>query len=125
VQQGILKAFPRADLDVLVVWISMMRADTFKTAQRAAAKFKDRRVKQFFDPRQRAGQAFAKSLGSSDKAAWDFYLFYPIQALWRELPPPPEAFMHQLRDSWADQKCLFERDQLKVKLGETMKMLFS
>ena len=32
--------------------------------------------------------------------------------------------MHQLRDSWADQICLFEKDQLREKLTETMKLIF-
>jgi hypothetical protein len=124
VQYGILKAFPNADLDVLLVWISMMSGDTDEAAQKAAKKFKDKRVKQFYDPQQLAGRAFAKSLGHGDKVAWDIYLFYPRGVRWQDLAPPPEAFMHQLRDSWADQSCLFENRQLGKKLTETMKLLF-
>ena len=71
-----------------------------------------------------AGKAFAGSLGHKDKVAWDIYLFYPEKSMWKELPPQPEAYMHQLRDSWADQSCLFEKDQLRAKLTETMKSLF-
>jgi hypothetical protein len=124
VQYGILRAFPYADLDLLLVWISMMSGDTYEAAQKAEKKFKDKRVKQFYDPQQLAGRAIAKSLGHSDQVAWDIYLFYPGGALWEDLPPPPETFMHQLRDSWADQSCLFEKDQLRSKLTETMKFLF-
>jgi hypothetical protein len=103
----------------------MMSGDTYKAAQKAIKKFKDGRVKQFYDPQQLSGRAFAASLGHRDKVAWDVYLFYPPQTTWGELPPPPEVYMHQLRDSWADQVCLFEKDQLRVKLTETMKLYFS
>ena len=75
----------------------MMSGDTYAAAQKAAKKFKDKRVKQFFDPQQLAGRAFAKSLGHSDQIAWDIYFFYPVGALWQDLPPRPETFMHQLR----------------------------
>jgi hypothetical protein len=102
----------------------MMRGDTYKAAQKAAKKFKDGRVMQFYDPQQLSGQVFAASLGHSDKVAWDVYLFFPPRTAWGGLPPPPEMFMHQLRDSWADQDCLFEKDRLRLKLTETMKSLF-
>jgi len=102
----------------------MMSGDTYKAAQKAVRKFKDRRVKQFYDPQQLSGRAFAASLGHSDKVAWDMYLFYPPRSAWGELPPPPEVFMHPLRNSWADQICLFEKDRLRVKLTETMILYF-
>ncbi len=102
----------------------MMSGDTYEAAQKAAGKFRDKRAKQFYDPQQLAGRAFAKSLGHGDRVAWDIYLFYPPGALWEALPPQPEAFMHQLRDSWADQHRLFEDAQLRAKLTETMKLFF-
>lgn len=124
-RDGILKPFPDADLDVLPVWISMMGSDTCEAAEQAEKKFNDKRARQFYDPQQLAGRAFANSLGHSDQVAWDIYLFYPCGALWRDLPPPPQAYMHQLRDGWPDQSCLFENEQLRSKLAETMKLLFS
>ena len=102
----------------------MMDGDTYEAAQKAASKFKDERVKQFYDPYRLAGKAFAGSLGHDGKVAWDIYLFYPIKLTWKDRPPHPEVFMHQLRDSWADQSCLFEKDLLRVKLAETMKHMF-
>jgi len=102
----------------------MMSGDTAEASQKAAGKLRDARVQQFYDPRQLAGKAMAGSMGYDGKVAWDIYLFYPAGAMRKELPPYPEVFMHQLRDSWADQNCLFEKDQLRVKLSETMKHLF-
>jgi hypothetical protein len=124
VLKGIIKSFPDANMDVLVVWIAMMGGDTYEAAQKAAHTFNDGRVKQFFDPKQIAGRAIADSLGHDGEVAWDFYLFYPVQSTWRELPPAPEVYMHQLRSGWADQSRLFEKSMLKKKLAETMKLLF-
>ena len=102
----------------------MMDGDSYEAAQKAVGKFKDVRVRQFFDPRKTAGKAFSKSLGHDGDVAWDFYLFYPVQSEWQELPPVPQVFMHQLRDSWADQNRLFEKDMLKAELTKTMQLLF-
>jgi hypothetical protein len=119
-----LKPHADADIEILVVWIAMMSGDSYQAAQKAVRKFKDGRVKQFYDPKQLAGKAFAESLGHVDSVAWDFYLFYPVQSEWKELPPVPEVFFHQLPNSWADQKQLFEKNLLKAKLNETMQSLF-
>jgi hypothetical protein len=124
VQKGILKAFPEADIDMLVVWISMMKGDTFDAAQKASGKFRDGRVKQFYDPEQSAGKAVAKSLGHEDRVAWDIYLFYSPESLWGEVPPPPEVYAHQLPDSWADQTRLFEKERLQKELTRTMERFF-
>ena len=102
----------------------MMTADTYESARKAARKFKDTRVKQFYDPKQLSGKAIARGLGHDDRVAWDFYLFYPVQSEWRELPPLPETYFHQLRDGWADEDRLFEKNILKKKLKETMHTLF-
>ena len=102
----------------------MMGNDTYKAAEKAVGKFKDGRVRQFYDPRKAAGKAFSKSLGYDGEVAWDFYLFYSVQSVWQELPPVPEVFMHQLRDGWADQSCLFEKDILKTELTRVMQILF-
>jgi hypothetical protein len=102
----------------------MMKTDSADAAKKALEKFPDRRVKQFFDARQLAGRAIAKSLGHRDEIAWDIYLFYPSGAIWHELPPPPETYMHQLSGGWADQSRLFEGGRLEAKLADTMKLLF-
>jgi hypothetical protein len=124
VLEGILTPFPDADLSVLVIWIPMMQADTVEAARKATAKFPDLRVTQFFDPSRTAGKAFAASLGHEGEVAWDFYFFYTAGAEWRQLPPEPEAWMHQLRGGWADPEYLFEKKSLTKKLAGTMKSLF-
>jgi hypothetical protein len=124
VLEGVLNSFPGADIAVLVVWIPMMRGDTLDAAAKAAGKFGDGRVEQFFDSRSMAGRAVARSLGHEGEVAWDFYLFYPVRASWLELPPVPEIFMHQLRNGWAARDRLFEKEKLMQQLSETMKRFF-
>ena len=102
-----------------------MNEDSFEAAQKAFGKFKDSRIKQFYDQDKLAGKAFARSLKHDGEVAWDFYMFYPVQSIWQELPPAPEIYFHQLRDSWANQTCLFEKNMLVAKLSETMELLFS
>ena len=116
--------FPDAALELLVVWTALKESDTIEAARRAVGKFRDARVKQFFDPRQRAGKAIAEQLGYEGRIVWDIYLFYPPGAEWQEAPPGPEVYMHQLRNSWADPDRLFEKDRLRMELTNTMKALF-
>lgn len=123
-QRGVLNAYPDAGLAVFVIWIAMMDNDKYEAARKAACKFSDARVRQFYDPRQLMGRALAASLGHSDEIAWDMYFFYAADAIWGKLPPRPEAYAHQLRNSWADQDRCFEDDRLKAELTKTMKRLF-
>jgi len=102
----------------------MKEGDTYEAAKKAVAKFEDERVQHFYDSRQAAGRAFARSLGYADNIVWDFYLFYPLQSEWADLPPQPEIYMHQLRNRWADQARLFEKDALAEKFSETMQSMF-
>ena len=101
-----------------------MDSDDLEAAKKAVEKFADPRVKQFYDPRQMSGHAIAESLGHPGEIAWDMYLFYPSGAVWLESPPFPDVYVHQLRDSWADQSLLYEDDLLRAKLHETMQSFF-
>lgn len=119
-----MSTFPEAALEVLVVWIALKEGDTLEAALKAVGKFTDARVRQFFDPKQRAGKAIADRLGYDGKTVWDFYLFYPPGAEWGKIPPGPEVYMHQLRNSWAAPDRLFEKDGLRMELTNAMKALF-
>ena len=102
----------------------MMSGDTHEAALKAMTKFIDGRVRHFYDPGKVAGKTFARSLGHEGSIVWDFYLFYPVQSVWADGPPQPEAFMHQLSNGWADRSRLFEKRKLTKKLKETMQSLF-
>lgn len=85
--------------------------------------FSHHRVRQFYDPNQRAGKAIAESVGWKGKVAWDIYLFYPAGRSWAKRPPTPSVWMHQLGEPWADPEHYHSGDDLVQALFETMKHL--
>jgi hypothetical protein len=95
--------FPLADVSVGLVWINMLVADSADAAQAASALVSDPRVRHFYDPDRRVGQAIAESVGGRGQVAWDTYLFYPAGGEWQATPPQPATWAHQLtREVWAD-----------------------
>jgi hypothetical protein len=97
VQQVMLKEFPKADISVSIVWVNVLKGDGMEAAQRAAgAMTADPRVRHFYDPVNRSGQAVSRSVGWKWVTAWDIYLFYETGAEWRAEPPSPTHWMHQL-----------------------------
>jgi len=98
VQQVILEEFPKADISVNIVWVNVLKGDGIDAARRAADHMTaDPRVRHFYDPGNRSGQAISRSLGWKWVTAWDIYLFYEKGAEWQaDHPPPPTHWMHQL-----------------------------
>ena len=92
-----LKEFPKADISVSIVWVNVLKGDGMEAAQRAAgAMTADPRVRHFYDPVNRSGQAVSRSVGWKWVTAWDIYLFYEKGREWRAEPPSPTHWMHQL-----------------------------
>jgi hypothetical protein len=99
VQKAILDSFPKTEISVSIVWIEMLPGDNLAAAQKMAGTIRDSRVRHFFDPRatRRAGNAIAKGLLNDGAGpAWDIYLFYDREAEWKDDPPKPADWMHQL-----------------------------
>lgn len=85
----------------------------------------DSRVRHFYDPERRVGEAIAHSLGGREgEVAWDIYLFYEAGNEWAKGPPAPSAWMHQLVDSqWASMAHYRTGDALVAALRETTSKL--
>lgn len=99
VLKSVLNDFPNADIGVSVVWIQMPGfRDNETTAGEIALTLSDPRVRHFYDPRQThlAGKAFAKGRIRGNGPAWDIYFFYGKGEVWRDDPPAPAEWMHQL-----------------------------
>ena len=98
--KSILKDFPKADISLSLVWIQMPGFnDNERTARRIAGTFDDPRVRHFYDPvaTHRAGKAFAEGILAEGRGpAWDIYFFYDKGAAWKDGPPKPAEWMHQL-----------------------------
>lgn len=123
VKASVLDAYPDADIQVSVVWIDMLPSDNQETALKSSALFgdpPDPRLKQFHDPEQRAGRAFAMNLLNKDAGpAWDVYLYYDKDAIWNDGPPKPVAWYHQLGGSRRADPAMFRPgDKLTAALRE-------
>ena len=83
-------------LDVLVVWIPAIAGDDYAAANRSQSKVVDERARHYWDGSQALGEAFAPVLELRSRMAWDVYLLFDKDADWKEAPPAPAAWLHQL-----------------------------
>jgi hypothetical protein len=125
VQESIIQKYSKAELSISLVWIKMLPQDSKEKAGIEAGKFKDSRVRHFYDPNKRSGADIAGSLGYKDRVAWDIYLFYKAGAAWIENPPAPAVWMHQLSETWLDRKHYHKGDDLIRELSRAMQRLMS
>lgn len=119
-RKAVLKDFPDADISVSVVWIDMLPMDRRAAAEKMAGEFKDPRVRQFHDTRKHlAGEAFR---GKQVKRgpAWDIYFFYDKQAEWKDAPPEPVEWWHQLGGGDRADPERFAAGVLEERLHESM-----
>ena len=73
----------------------MVITDFELSVPKATKLLPDERVKYFWDGEKKLGEAFDQVLGL-DQTAWDVYLLYPPEAEWKQQPPIPGYWMHQL-----------------------------
>lgn len=117
---------PGEHLQVFVVWLPMLQRDTESSVPQAMRVLPDARVTHFWDGQRALSKAYSPILGlrydlrTLDRAlifrwlldwrrrlrggprfepAWDVYLLFNRQAQWKEVPPTPDFWMHQLRVS--------------------------
>ena len=63
------------------------------------------------------------SVGWEGKIAWDIYIFYPPNIEWKDIPPQPVCWMHQMSDDWARNRHYHTGDELNNELTVSLKML--
>jgi len=123
VQKSIIEANPNSEIIISIVWIKRLEGDSEEVAKLASEKFvKDSRVNHFFDPEQRVGSAITESLGvKAEASAWDIYLFFKPGKEWKELPPIPNEYVHQMsQNEWADPSKFFSGKALEDELCKLM-----
>ncbi len=98
VQQEICDKLSSERLKVYVVWTPVLREDDRQAARRAAAAFPDHRAVHFWDADKSLGHALGKIVKLPRKRtfAWDVYFAFDTDAEWKEQPPQPTDWMHQL-----------------------------
>lgn len=82
-------------MKVYSVWLPMVPTDFEFSVPKATKLLPDERVIHYWDKDTKLGEAFTPVLGLGE-TAWDVYLLYPPDAEWKEQPPKPVYWMHQL-----------------------------
>lgn len=73
----------------------MVVTDFEGSVPKATKLLPDERVIHYWDGDKKLGESF-KPVLELDQTVWDVYLLYPPDAEWKEQPPRPVYWMHQL-----------------------------
>lgn len=90
-----------SNLRVYAVYLPVLDGDQESSVSSAAKYIPDRRVGYFWDGKGELGQGYSGVLQIPEgKTAWDVYLVFDRNAEWKESPPLPTYWMHQLWALW-------------------------
>ena len=109
---------------VYSVWAPILVSDSESWVPKAMERLRDERITHYWDARDELVEEYklilpTKRVDSDEYArAWDVYLLFPTEAEWKDQPPAPSYWMHQL---WGvDPKNKFDGEVLAQ---EVMKLL--
>ena len=109
VQSKVLEKVKGDDLRVYAVFVPILGSDAESTIAKAAARLPDPRVSRFWDGEGELVRGFAPVLSLGEDPAWDVYLLYGPEAEWKDAPPAPSSWMHQLQAGPPDRRLDGER----------------
>jgi len=90
------------NLRVYSVWVPILFTDAERAVPNAMKRLPDRRILHYWDGQDELVEAYKPILPTkredSDEyiQAWDVYLLFPPEAEWKDKPPTPSYWMHQL-----------------------------
>jgi len=100
VQEKVLSKIDSEKLTVFVVWLPFVDGDSREKATEAMKVLSDKRATHFWDSRSEIGKAFAEHIklpkGQRAAVAWDYYALFAAGVKWKDSPPAPSEWMHQL-----------------------------
>lgn len=106
------------------VWVPILTSDVKRAVPRATKRLPDRRVVHVWDGQGELVEAYKTILPTKNAEtgeyvkAWDVYLLFAPGIEWRDQPPAPSFWMHQLRS--VDPKNAFDS---KALANETQRLL--
>jgi len=121
--QSVLSLPPGYDFRLYVLWLPVLEKDAIEAAEGMRACLPvDHRTWHFWDHGLIVSQAYHRVLQLDrrqrrHRVAWDLFLLYRAGAVWGDVPPAPDFWMHQLL---LDDVPKLEVDILR---GELLKML--
>ncbi len=85
------------ELRVYAVWVPILPSDVSFTVPRATTKLPDERVTHYWDSQSELVKSYGPVLKlEENQPAWDLYFVYGRNAEWKNEPPMPDYWMHQL-----------------------------
>ena len=123
--EKVFEKYADADISASIVWIPILKEDTFDAAIPSVKFLSDSRIQHFYDNKKTTGKTIADSVGWAGKVAWDIYLFYSPFVEWTETLPKPLFWMHQLTDGWATKDRYHTGEDLKNELLISMEKLLT
>jgi hypothetical protein len=91
--QEVLNEEPEARLKVFLLWAPFMHRDTLGLARRATGYLPDNRVTHFWDLWKYVSKSYEKQLKVPKGHAWDMFVFYKPNLVWRESLPEPTFWL--------------------------------
>ena len=87
-----------SNLAIFVVWLPRYPGDNREKAVVATQNVPDSRATQFWDADTWLAKQYGQILGlpDEDQFAWDTYMVFDAKTVWRDLPPTPTNWMHQM-----------------------------
>ena len=103
-------------LRAYVVWLPILQHDNEAEAALAAATMVDPRASHYWNPDTAIARAASKAMGITAQldAAWDVFLIYGPEVMWKagEPMPAPTAWMHRLAEQ--DPRWMEPRDMARA-----------
>ena len=105
---------------VYSVWVPILVSDSESWVPKAMKRLPDERITHYWDGQDELVEKYktilpTKKVDSDEYAkAWDVYLLFPSDAEWKDQPPAPNFWMHQL---WGvDPKNKFDAETLATEV---------
>jgi hypothetical protein len=123
VQEKVLRKIDSEKLTIFVVWLPVLPGDSRERATKAMKVLTDKRAQHFWDSRTEVGKAFAAHIplpqGQKLAVAWDYYALFEAGAKWKDSPPAPAEWMHQLADLMPERQ--LDGDKLRQAVEKFLK----
>jgi hypothetical protein len=108
---------------VYVVWVPMLKTDAERAVPGAMKRLPDGRVSHYWDSKGELPEAYKSILPTKREGthelikAWDVYMLFPGDRKWKEKPPRPAYWMHQLP---LDPKLRFDGETLATEVNKLL-----
>ncbi len=116
VRSEVLEKIESDQLKIFVVWTPAYPGDSRDKAEKAASTVADERATHFWDGARKLGDRYREVLNLPERVhtAWDVYFAFDRSAEWKEIPPKPDVWMHQLSGVGKDQRLNGDKLRLSV-----------